>query len=136
MANFEIAFKRTEKAEGRNIYTNTPNDAGGETWSGISRRANPNSKIWKVLDSIPGKRHMQVIASPELERIKLDLYKNNYWNPLWGDKINNQRVANDMYDTGVNMGPGTSIRLSERQFKLKETGKMSIELLNKLNSVR
>ena len=40
-----------------------------------------------------------------------------------------------MYDTSVNMGVGTSIKLSERQFKMKETGKMSNELLNKLNSV-
>ena len=33
------------------------------------------------------------------------------------------------------MGVGTSIKLSQRQFKLKETGVMSEELLNKLNSV-
>ncbi len=136
MANFEIAFKRTEKAEGRNIYTVTPQDAGGETWSGISRRANPGSTIWKILDAIPNKRHKQVIASPELERLKMDLYRNNYWRPVWGDRINLQSVANDMYDASVNMGPGTSIIISERQFKLKETGRMSDELLNKLNSVR
>ena len=85
---------------------------------------------------IPFKRHKQVIASPELERLKMDLYRNNYWRPVWGDRINLQSVANDMYDASVNMGPGTSIIISERQFKLKETGRMSDELLNKLNSVR
>ena len=69
------------------------------------------------------------------EKAKEDLYRVNYWNPVWGDKINKQDVANDMYDTSVNMGVGTSIKLSERQFKMKETGKMSNELLNKLNSV-
>jgi len=136
MANFEIAFNKTEKAEGKNIYTVTPNDAGGETWSGISRRANPKSEIWRILDAIPNKKHMQKISSPELEKLKQNLYKANYWVPLWGDRINAQRVANDMYDTGVNMGPGTSIKLSERQFKMKETGKMSEALLTKLNSVK
>ena len=80
-------------------------------------------------------KHNQVITTPELEKLKLDLYRSNYWNPVWGDKINKQEVANDMYDTAVNMGPATSIKLSERQFKMKETGKMSNELLTKLNSV-
>ena len=29
MANFEVAYKRTEKFEGKNVYTKTPGDAGG-----------------------------------------------------------------------------------------------------------
>lgn len=135
MADFNVAYKRTEKFEDKNVYTKTPGDAGGETWSGISRVANPNWAGWKILDAIPNKKHNQVITTPELEKLKLDLYRSNYWNPVWGDKINKQEVANDMYDTAVNMGPATSIKLSERQFKMKETGKMSNELLTKLNSV-
>jgi lysozyme family protein len=135
MANFEIAFNRTEKFEGKNVWTNIDGDSGEETWSGISRKANPSWIGWKLLDKIPNKKNGQVIISTELEKAKEDLYRVNYWNPVWGDKINKQDVANDMYDTSVNMGVGTSIKLSERQFKMKETGKMSNELLNKLNSV-
>lgn len=70
-----------------------------------------------------------------LQGLVKSCYKDNYWKPIWGDKILKQEVANDLYDTGVNMGIGTSIKLSQRQFKLKETGVMSEELLNKLNSV-
>lgn len=136
MANFEIAFRRTEKYEGRNVYTQTVGDAGGETWSGISRRANPTWKGWKILDAVPNKRHNQVITTPELERLKLELYRNNYWNPVWGDKIREQTVANDMYDTAVNLGVRTSILLSQRQLSLPETGKLSVDHLYKLNSVR
>lgn len=135
MADFEKAFARTEKFEGVNVYTKTPGDSGGETWSGISRVANPNWGGWKILDLIPNKKHNQVISTPELERLKRELYKKNYWNPVWGDRIRNQKVAEDMYDMGVNAGPATSIKLSERQFGFKETGKMSEALLNKLNSV-
>lgn len=135
MADFNIAHKRTDKFEGKNIYTKTPGDSGGETWSGISRVANPNWKGWKILDAIPNKKHNQVINNPELEQLKLDLYRQNYWNPVWGDKIKKQEVANDMYDTAVNMGVATSIKLSERQFGLPETGRMSEALLAKLNSV-
>ena len=76
-----------------------------------------------------------MITTNELEKLKKDLYKKNYWDKVWGDRIKLQEVANDMYDTAVNIGVGMSIKLSERQFKLKETGKMSEILLNKLNSV-
>lgn len=135
MADFLKAFSRTEKNEGKSVWTKISGDSGGETWSGISRNANPSWPGWKILDKIENKKNGQVISTPELEKLKEELYRNNYWNPIWGDKIKNQDVANDLYDTGVNMGPATSIKLSERQFGLRETGRMSEELLTKLNSV-
>lgn len=135
MADFDKAFQRTEKREGKNVWTNIDGDSGKETWSGISRAANPKWAGWAILDKIPNKKNNQVISTPELERLKRELYKSNYWNPVWGDRIKNQKVAEDMYDMGVNAGPATSIKLSERQFKMTETGKMSEALLNKLNSV-
>lgn len=135
MADFKIAFDRTEVAEGKNMWTITKGDAGGETWSGISRVANPNWAGWKLIDAIPNKKQRQVIKSPELERLKIELYRTDYWNPVWGDKIKLQRTANDAYDTAVNLGPGTSIKLSYRQFKMPESTKMSNELLEKMNKV-
>lgn len=135
MAYFLIAFNRTEKNEGKDIWTKVDGDSGGETWSGISRKANPSWSGWKILDQIKNKKNGQKISTPELEERKQSLYRTNYWNPIWGDEIKNQKVANDLYDTAVNMGPSTSIKLSERQFGMKETGRMSDELLNKLNSV-
>lgn len=135
MADFLTAFNRTEKNEGKDIWTKVDGDSGGETWSGISRKANPSWSGWKILDQIKNKKNGQKISTPELEERKQSLYRTNYWNPIWGDEIKNQKVANDLYDTGVNCGVSMSIKLSERQFKMKETGRMSDELLNKLNSV-
>lgn len=136
MAKFIDAFNRTEKNEGKDIWTKISGDAGGETWSGISREANPNWKGWKIIDAVPGKKSGQKISTPELETLKRELYEQNYWKPVWGDRIENQNVANDMYDTAVNMGPVVSIKLSERQFGMKETGKMSEKLLERLNNVK
>lgn len=135
MADFLTAFNRTEKNEGKDIWTKIDGDSGGETWSGISRKANPSWSGWKILDQIKNKKNGQKISTPELEERKQSLYRTNYWNPIWGDEIKNQKVANDLYDTGVNCGVSMSIKLSERQFGMKETGRMSDELLNKLNSV-
>ena len=134
MADFEKAFNRTEKFEGKNVWSIIDGDSGEETWSGISRKFNPMWKGWAILDKI-SKKNGQVVTTPELEKLKRELYRNNYWNAVWGDRIRNQDVANDMYDTAVNMGIGTSIKLAERQFKMRETSKMSETLLAKLNSV-
>lgn len=135
MADFCVAFNLTEKNEGKNIWTKITGDNGGETWSGISRKANPTWDGWNIIDQIQSKKNGQKISTDALEASKQQLYRTKYWDTIWGNKIKNQKVANDLYDTSVNMGPNTSIRLMERQFKLKETGRMSEELLNKLNQV-
>lgn len=135
MANFEEAYKRTCKFEGG--WVNNKNDSGKETYKGISRVANPNWSGWNIIDSYKKKSNFpkNLDSDEKLQQLVKDCYKNNYWNPVWGDKILNQKVANDIYDTAVNMGVAMSIKLSQRQFLLKETGKMSNQLLNKLNSV-
>ena len=50
MANYNIAYNKVIKIEGG--YVNDPDDAGGETYMGISRKFNPNAKFWKVIDEI------------------------------------------------------------------------------------
>lgn len=137
MANFEIAFKRTKRFEGG--YVNDPKDSGGETYNGISRRANPTWAGWRVVDEQKKKPNFPANLRERksiLDDLEMSLYKSAYWDAVWGDQIQNQKVANDMYDTGVNKGVSTSIKLSEKQFKLAQTGRMSAQLLSKLNSVR
>lgn len=135
MANFEEAYRRTCRFEGG--WVNDDADSGKETYRGISRAANPRWSGWKIVDSYKNKPNFpkNLDADKNLQTLVRECYKDNYWKPIWGSKIRNQKVANDLYDTAVNMGVGTSIKLSERQFGLKETSKMSQLLLNKLNSV-
>lgn len=135
MANFEEAYKRTCKFEGG--WVNKDGDSGKETYKGISRVANPNWSGWVIVDSYKKKSNFpkNLDSDKKLQELVKDCYKNNYWNPICGDKIKNQKVANEIYDTAVNMGVAMSIKLSQRQFGFKETGKMNNQLLNKLNSV-
>lgn len=135
MAKFDEAYQRTLKFEGG--WVNDDADSGKETYKGISRAANPNWSGWKIVDGYKKKSNFpkNLDSDTKLQSLVKELYKTNYWDKVWGDKITNQKVANDLYDTGVNMGVAMSIKLSERQFNMKETGKMSNELLNKLNSV-
>jgi len=136
MADFITAYNRTGKFEGG--YVNDPNDNGGETYFGIARKSHPNWEGWSIIDSQKKKVGFPKNLSDKrssLVTLEQKFYKTNYWDIVWGDKIKNQFVANDMYDTAVNMGCGTSVKLSERQFKMKETGVMNQDLLIKLNSV-
>lgn len=135
MANFDIAYKRTCKFEGG--WVNDDADSGKETYKGISRAANPKWAGWAIIDQYKKKGNFpkNLDSDVKLQELVKQCYRNNYWNNVWGDKINHQDVANDLYDTAVNMGVATSIKLVERQFKMKETGKMSKNLLDKLNSV-
>ena len=135
MANFDIAFKRTAKFEGGYVYDH--DDNGGETYAGISRKSNPKWAGWKTIDSAKKKSNFPKSLKNDiiLQTQVKTLYRTNYWNTIWGDKITNQDVANDLYDTGVNMGVAMSIKLAQRQFRMTQTGKMSDELLKKLNSV-
>lgn len=135
MANFDEAYRHTLKFEGG--WVNDDNDSGKETYKGISRVYEKNWEGWKIVDAYKKKPNFpkNLEIDKKLQDLVKSCYRKNYWDKIWGDKIRNQKVANDFYDTAVNMGVGTSIKLSERQYRLKETCKMSQELLDKLNSV-
>lgn len=136
MANFDIAYKRTSEFEGG--YVKDHDDNGGETYKGIARNSNPNWSGWKIIDSYKKQSHFpkNLENNNQLQLLVKDCYRIKYWNAINGDKINNQNVANDLYDSAVNMGVVMSIKLSQKQFKLPETGKFDNILLKKLNSVR
>ena len=50
MANFDAAYQKTAAHEGG--YVNDPDDAGAETYKGISRRFNPSWIGWAKIDEM------------------------------------------------------------------------------------
>lgn len=136
MADFEIAWKRTAANEGG--YENDPDDRGGETYHGIARNMDKTWGGWKIIDE--QKRKPNFPANIKDRRSELDIlekqyYKATYWDTVWGDRIIDQKIANDMYDTAVNLGYGTSVKLQNRQFGFSEKAIMDSQLLDKLNSI-
>ena len=137
MADFKIAFYRTLNNEGV-VWENNTNDAGGETYAGLTRKAEPNWAGWKIIDEYKKKPNFPSNLSSvknQLLALAEPHYKKTYWDTVWGDKITDQRVANDMFDTAVLQGVGTSIKLQNRQFGCAENTTMDNQLLNKLNSI-
>jgi lysozyme family protein len=138
MAKFIDAYKKVLNNEG--IYSNDPDDAGGETYKGISRRANPNWDGWISIDAIK-KSHPTTFKgilkkTPELEKKVQDLYKDKYWDCFELDDVPNQLVAEQMFDTAVNQGQTAAIKFAQRVLDLRETGKWSLDLLNKLVAIK
>lgn len=108
MANFKEAFEKVVYNEGG--YVNDPDDAGGETYMGISRRAHPNSIIWKHVDKITAKyKTFKTITkylkqNKELTKEIECIYKSDYWMKFNLDKEKSQRLANHIFDSAVNIG--------------------------------
>lgn len=133
MADFIIAYKRTGGNEGG--YSDVANDLGGETYCGITRKNFPFWPGWKIVDKNKPLKRGQVIHDPVLEQHKLNFYKENFWNPVRGDEILAQEIANEVYDMGVNKGPKVAIILLQRSMGyVPENGKMTNSFLKKVNN--
>lgn len=116
MANFEKAIIKVLENEGG--YVNDPNDRGGETKYGISKRAYPNLDIKNLT----------------IEEAKA-IYKKDYWNKIQGDSIKSQQIAYEIFDTAVNMGVRTASKLAQMVVGATPDGVIGTKTLKKLNTI-
>lgn len=131
MAKFDKEFDKVILAEGG--YVNDPDDAGGETYLGISRKNNPKWVGWEVIDDIKKKYGTKNITSRLKKDVTLTnsaklLYKQNYWDVLELDDIPSQGIAHQLFDTCVNCGKTTAISIAQQVLMMTITGKWSDEL--------
>ena len=105
---FYEALEETLNNEG--IYSNNPNDSGGETYQGISRAFHPSWKGWEIIDET---KEIYSTSDPAFENelvareifLKVrDFYKEKFWNALSLGAINSKPVALKLFDMGVNLG--------------------------------
>lgn len=141
MSNFDKAFNETMGHEGG--YVNDPDDAGGETYRGISRKYHPGWKGWLEIDKIkPISVH---INNSNLDKYVRSFYKEFYWDVNRLDAFP-QNVAKEMFDTGVNMGTRRAARFLQRALNylnrngslfpdLVDDGKIGPKSLSALNKV-
>lgn len=119
MANFEKAHKKTSSIEGG--YVNDPTDKGKETYKGISRRFFPSWEGWIIIDEYKKTHQLKrndVVKNDQLEYLVDIFYKNNFWNVNRLDEIENQDIANELFDTGVNMYWRTAAKMLQEALNL------------------
>lgn len=109
MGNFLIALKITGGNEGG--YNNSPADHGGETYAGISRNNWPAWHGWSIIDSTKKNAPLHSLSeslagNSVLQGYIHDFYKQNFWDVNSLDLVKDQKVANNIYDCGVNNGTG------------------------------
>lgn len=134
MANFEKALELVLKNEGG--YVNDPNDNGGETYKGISRRANPQWSGWKIIDGYKKKYKdfkKKLDSDNKLQKCVKSLYRSNYWNPIKGDDLVHQDMAEEMFDAAVNLGITKAIKLAQKTVGFEQSGVMTNILVERLN---
>ena len=121
MAKFEISFEATMKNEG--FYSDHPSDPGGETYLGIARNLEPGKSWigWKTIDGC--KTLDKPIGENErrfLRPLVQTFYHDEYWVKSGAIHIDSQLIANELFDTAVNLGYVRAVRILQ-------------EALNKLN---
>jgi lysozyme family protein len=98
-------------------YVNDPNDPGGETNFGISKRSFPDVDI-KALTVDMAK----------------DIYFNNYWNNLGFEGVTPDTLALQMFDMAVNAGSKAAIKSVQAIVGVSKDGILGPDTLQKINS--
>lgn len=132
MANFIIAYKKTGGFEGG--WNHVKGDRGGETYKGIARNYWPKWEGWKIVDKKKPLKHGAIIKDEALEQHVQKFYKKQFWDVVGGDQIEDQNIANTLYDFGVNAGHGRSIENIQKVLGMTATGKVSAELIKRINN--
>ena len=102
LMTFEDALKIILAFEGG--YVNHPNDPGGETNFGISKRAYPNCDIKNLTTEQAGK-----------------IYKMDYWDKIQGDRID-PAIRLIVFDCAVNQGVVRAIKFLQKVTGVREDG--------------
>jgi lysozyme family protein len=100
--NFDLAFDRLIGHDGG--YVNDPNDPGGETNWGISKRTYPDLDIKNL--------------TREQAR---EIYRRDFWDRVRGDKLHDG-VAYQLFDFAVNSGIETAVRKLQRALGVADDG--------------
>lgn len=134
MAQFEPAIQNTEKWEGG--WTNDPNDAGGETYIGISRNTFPNWTGWTQIDLAKNQEGFPktLSANSTLQALVVQFYRQNFWRY---DAINDQAVANKIFDCAVNVGLVHANKIAQKLAGCNPdgiVGPATIEAINHMDS--
>ena len=118
MADFQLSLNRTLAHEGG--YSVVKADRGGETYRGVSRRFHPSWAGWIVVDQLkhePGfPRNLQ--NHPGLQNQVGLFYHQQFWQPLLGEQLVHQAVADELFDTAVNMGIATAVSFAQTALNL------------------
>jgi lysozyme family protein len=115
MSLFELAIPTVLRREGG--YVNDPNDAGGETNFGISKRSYPDVDI----------KGLTAAAASAI-------YKRDWWDRYNYGAIGPQAVATKVLDCSVNLGAERAHKMVQQAVGVEQDGVLGPVTLSELNT--
>lgn len=107
MANIQLALSRLSLNEGG--YSKREEDAGGETFCGISRVYNPDWSGWEIIDTVQENQRNDVTLYALGLRGHVDAFlKVKFWDISRMTEIQDQFVAEAIFDCSVLWGVETT----------------------------
>jgi lysozyme family protein len=129
MADFALAYSKLALIEG--LYSNDPNDPGGETVCGISRVYWPHWDGWGIVDTLkkdqgfPG----NLKSAPSFIAQVHVFYREHFWDRFCLDDVD-QALAYEVFEQAVNLGVGRMTRHLQRTLNaLNHQNKFGEDLL-------
>jgi len=128
MADFHKFYPTLKVEEGgyaSEAYALKKKDSGGRTYLGIAENYNKTWEGWPLIDAwikIHGEpKWNQKIPSDAIYAAAEKHTKVAYWDKLFLDQINNQSLAEQIFDFGFNSGLGLSAKFVQRIIGHSET---------------
>jgi lysozyme family protein len=120
MAEFSQAISKTLLFEGG--YSHNLVDTGGETYQGVSRNNWPKWEGWFLIDLAKTQAHFPVnlTTNSQLQGLVIQFYRCNFWQY---DRINDQDVANKVFDLSVNVGKKHGVKILQEAAGVETDGK-------------
>ena len=105
MADFQKFIEPLIKKEGGYKLIEIPGDRGGRTYAGISERANPHWDGWELLE--------KGVSPAVVQAAVHSLYRHEYWDPIYADYIDSDKIVEAMLSCAVLSGPNVAIKLAQ-----------------------
>ncbi len=112
MAEFEPAYNETTDHESLQGFA-VAGDRGGETVLGIARNSWPAWSGWSLFDAVRDRADFPQCLAENctfMASVKA-FYRREFWNVIKGDLIPEQAIASELFDTAVNCGATTAVRM-------------------------
>lgn len=136
MAIFKKAYEKTNHAEGGAKISMVREDSGNWTGGKVGVGTLVGSKYGVAAPTLSAFLGRTVTVN-DMANLSAEtamvIAKKNYWDKMRGDEINDQEIAERIYDRGYNMGMAEAIREAQHVLGIPETGKVDSLTLNALN---
>lgn len=95
-------------------FVNDPEDRGGFTYRGITRKNFPDWKGWQIVDANLPLKNGQIIKNQDIEQYVREFYYDNFYRPMKIDEIDNILISGHLLCHGVNAGIKNSVKILQK----------------------